>query len=129
MAVKNVKLLGDLKELFGFMREMLQKAHFIIMKEEDLGDGFRISVVNRKRTSLMTTTLLSLIGGYVPRNRVGLELTARDIGECLTVSIKCTSYLDNLDLELPDRKQEDRETCENLAEAFMSKITERFDQV
>lgn len=77
----------------------------------DWVDGFRIKGVNKKRASLMTFSLLSLTGGYIPRKRIAVELTTRGKGASLTTVPKCTPYIDTLDIEATVETPQERERC------------------
>lgn len=129
MSITTIKLRGDLKEMLAFVKDTLREANFIIIDEEDLRDGFHVLSVNKKRTSLMTTTLLSIIGGYISRKRFAIEMTAHEKDGFLTAVLKCTPYLDTVDMEATVETPQERERCENLAKLFVDKITEKFNQV
>ncbi len=124
MATRRLELQGGLEGLRAAFRGLLDDAGFITMNEEELGEGFRILAVNRKRTSLMTSTLMSIFTGYIPRRRFALEFTAHESGEGLTVMLRCTPYIDNLDMEAVAESPEEIGRCEKLVGLFGDRIVE-----
>lgn len=101
---------------------MIRGVNFIAIHEERMSRGFRIIVVNRKRTSQLTSTLLSLIGSYIPRKRVAIDLVVSEKDGELTAELRCKPYLDNLDMEAAVESKEELERCEKLAELFENEI-------
>jgi len=124
LATRRLELRGGLEGLRDTFRGLLDDAGFIIMDEEELGEGFRILAVNRKRTSIMTSTLMSIFTGYIPRRRFALEFTAHESGEGLTALLRCAPYIDNVDMEAAVENPKEVETCESLARLFEDKIIE-----
>jgi hypothetical protein len=129
MSVTTIRLRGDLKDVLAFVKDILREANFVIIDEEDLSDGFHVLSVDKKRMSLMTITLLSLIGGHIPTKRVALDLTAHEKGGFLTAVLKCTLYIDTVDMEATVETPQERERCEKLAKLFIGRIIEEFDRV
>lgn len=124
MVTRRLELHGSLEGLNAVFRGLLDDAGFIIMDEDELGEGFRILAVNRKRASLMTSTLMSTFTGYIPRRRFALELTAHESGENLTATLKCTPYIDSVDLEAVAESLEEIERCKKLLGLFGDRIVE-----
>jgi len=128
MAARTIRLQGDHEELYSFFKELLQDVNFVILHEEQLGDGFHIVAVNKKRTSQLTTALLSLIGGFILRRRTGIELFAQERDGVLTAELRCAPYLGSLDIEVAAESQEERDMCRRLVELFGDKILEGLNQ-
>ena len=126
MSTKTIELSGDLTELKMFFKDTLREINFIILDEENFSDRFRIFGVNKKRTSLMAITMLSLIGGYIPQKRVALELIAWEKNASLGAMLKCIPYIDTIDMEATVETPQESERCENLAKLLVDKITKRF---
>jgi len=124
LVTRRLELHGSLEGLNAVFRGLLDDAGFIIMDEDELGEGFRILAVNRKRTSLMTSTLMSTFTGHIPRRRFALELTAHESGENLTTTLKCTPYIDSVDLEAVAESLEEIERCKKLLGLFGDRIVE-----
>lgn len=127
MAARTVLLSIKHTELHSFFKKLLKDVNFVIINEEHLGSGFRLVAVNKKRMSQMTSQLLPLIGGFIPRNRVGIELLAMEIGEGLTVELRSTPYIYSLDLEAAVESQDDLDRCRMLVEFFGDKILKSFE--
>lgn len=124
MAARTLRLRGDHKELFQLFKTMLGEVNFFIIYEERKGDGFRVISVNRKRTSQLVSTLLSLIGGFIPRKRLVIELLAFERDGELTAELKCKPYLDNLDMEAVVESRAELDRCEQLVGLFGNRILE-----
>ena len=131
MAAKTLRLRGDHRELYPLFKTLLGEVNFITLHEEHLGDGFRIIGVNRKRTSLLTSAMLSLIGGFIPRKRVAVELFALERDGELTAELRCKPYIDNVDMEAVVENQKEIDRCERLIDLFENRILEilrQYDQ-
>ncbi|MCW4050880.1 MAG: hypothetical protein NWE89_14215 [Candidatus Bathyarchaeota archaeon] len=121
-----MELNGDLEELRDIFMGYLEETRFLLVdEEEDLDGGFRVLGVNENKRSIFSSVMMSLIGGFVPRNRVALELIAhkRDMG-ALAI-LRCAPYLDNADLETTPQSPQESKRCEELARALTSKILEK----
>jgi len=116
---------GDIEALRGIFKKCLDEARFLLVDEdEDLDGGFRMLGVNEKRRSMLSSVMMSLIGGFIPRNRVALELIAHRSGELSIVLLKCVPYLDNADIETKPQSPQERNRCDELARALKEKIRE-----
>ena len=121
-----LELNGDLEEVRGIFMRYLEETRFLLVdEEEDLDGGFRMIGVNNKKSSLLSSVMMSLIGGFIPRNRVALELIAhkRDMGAL--VILRCIPYLDDADLETTPQSPQERKRCDDLARALTNKILEK----
>ena len=116
---------GDIEALRGIFKKCLDEARFLLVNEdEDLDGGFRMLGVNEKRRSMLSSLMTSLIGGFIPRNRVALELIAHRRDDASIVLLRCVPYLDNADLETKPQSPQERNRCEELARALEKKIRE-----
>lgn len=122
MSTKILRLRGAHEELYNLFKTTLRAVNFITVHEERMEGGFHIIGVNRKRASQLTATLLSLIGGFIPRKRVAVELFASEKDGELTAELRCKPYLDNLDMEAAVESPEELERCERLARLFENEI-------
>ena len=114
---------GDIEALRGIFMEYLDETHFILVDEEDEVDGgFRMLGVNNKKRSLLSSVMTSLIGGFVPRNRVALEMIAHGRDDLVITILRCVPYMDNADLETTPQSPQERKRCEELAIALENKI-------
>ena len=80
---------------------------------------------NNKKSSLLSSVMTSLIGGFIPRNRVALELIAHRRDDLLITILRCVPYLDNADLETTPQSPQERKMYEDLARDLKKKILER----
>ncbi len=116
---------GDIEALRGIFKKCLDEARFLLVDDEkDLDGGFRMLGVNEKRRSMLDSVMTSLIGGFIPRNRVALELIAHRRDDMSIVLLRCVPYLDNADLETKPQSPQERNSCEELARALENKIRE-----
>jgi len=116
---------GDIEVLRGIFRKCLDEARFLLVDEdENLNGGFRMIGVNENRRSLLSSLMTSLIGGFIPRNRVALELIAHKRGDMSIVLLRCIPYMDNADLETKPQSPQERNRCEELAISLKEKIRE-----
>jgi len=114
---------GDIEALRGIFMEYLDEAQFILInEEEDLDGGFRMLSVNKKKRSLLSSVMTSLIGGFIPRNRVALELIAHKRDDLLITILRCIPYMDNADLETTPQSPQETKLCEELAIDLEKKI-------
>ncbi|MFQ6053346.1 MAG: hypothetical protein ACE5OO_03840 [Candidatus Bathyarchaeia archaeon] len=127
MATRTLRLRGDRRGLYLLFRALLRDINFTVIHEEHLGGGFRVVGVNKKRVPQWASALLSLVGGYIPRKRVAIELTASERDGILTVDLECVPYLDILDMEAAVESQEERDMCTRLAEIFEERILEAME--
>ncbi len=115
----------DIEVLRVFFKKCLDEARFLlVVEDEDLDGGFRMLGVNEKRRSMLSSLMTSLIGGFIPRNRVALELIAHRRDDVSIVLLRCVPYLDNADLETKPQSPQERNSCEELARALENKIRE-----
>ncbi len=115
----------DIEELRLIFKEYLDENRFLLVDEdEDLDGGFRMIGVNDKRRSMLSSVMMSLIGGFIPRNRVALELIAHRRDDVSIAILRCVPYLDNSDLETTPQSPQERNRCEDLARALEKKIRE-----
>jgi hypothetical protein len=70
--------------------------------------------------------MMNLFIGYIQRNRIAMELVAHQENDLLTSTVKCTPYLDVVDLEAPIKNPEEGEKCERLANLLYDRIQEKF---
>ena len=116
----------DIEALRGIFMEYLDEAQFILVDEdEDVDGGFRMLSVNKKKSSLLSSVMTSLIGGFIPRNRLALELIAHRRDDLVITLLRCIPYMDNADLETTPQSPQERKMCEGLARALQNKILER----
>lgn len=121
----SLELKEDVEELRGIFMEYLDKTRFLLVyEEEDLDGGFRMIGVNEKRRSMLSSVMMSLIGGFIPRNRVALELIAHRRDDMSIAFLRCVPYLDNSDLETTPQSPHERKRCDELARALEKKIRE-----
>jgi hypothetical protein len=115
----------DIEELRLIFKEYLDENRFLLVDEdEDLDGGFRMIGVNDKRRSMLSSVMMSLIGGFIPRNRVALELIAHRSDDVSIALLRCVPYLDNSDLETTPQSPQEKNRCEDLARALEKKIRE-----
>ena len=123
-----LELNGDLEELRGIFRGYLEETRFLLVdEEEDLDGGFRVLGVNENKRSMLSSVMMSLIGGFIPRNRVALELIAHKRDTGALAILRCTPYLDNADLETTPQSPQERKRCEELARGLKNKILEKLN--
>jgi hypothetical protein len=125
MAVRTLRVRGRAEELHSFLKALLGEIGFHLLSEEVEESWFRITAVDRKRMSQLAYTLLSLIGGLIPRKRWGVEFLAVEEGGALTIELRSTPYLDTLDIELRTEGDEERR-CRRILEFFQRRIMEEF---
>jgi hypothetical protein len=126
MAMQTLNLSANLEELSALFLELLREVNFTVILHEDLEAGFRIIGADKKRMSQLTATLFSIIGGYLPRNRIAIELTALLDDGIITATLKCSPYLDILDIEAKTYTQRENETYLKLIKTFTDRIMEKF---
>ena len=113
----------NVEVLKGIFKEYLDETQFILVDEyEDVDGGFRMLGVNNKKSSLLSSVMTSLIGGFVPRNRVALEMIAHGRDDLLITILRCVPYMDNADLETTPQSPQERKRCAELAIALENKI-------
>ncbi len=116
----------DIKALRGIFNEYLDETQFILINdEEDVDGGFRMLGVNKTKSSLLSSVMTSLIGGFIPRNRMALELIAHRRDDLLITILRCVPYMDNADLETTPQSPQERKRCEEMARDLEKKILER----
>ena len=116
---------GDIEALRVFFKKCLDEARFLlVVEDEDLDGGFMMIGVNEKRRSMLSSVMTSLIGGFIPRNRVALELVAHRRDDMSIVILRCVPYMDNADIETKPQSPQERNRCEELARALERKLRE-----
>lgn len=116
----------DIDEIRDVLKESMEEAGFLLVDEyEDLDGGFRMLGVNEKRRSMVSNFMIFLIGGYIPRNRVALELNACRSDNFSIVVFRCIPYLDDLDMETTSQTPQESKRCENIARGLEKKILEK----
>ena len=116
---------GDIEALRGIFKECLDDARFLLVDDdEDLDGGFRMLGVNEKRCSMLSSVMTSLIGGFIPRNRIALELIAHRGDDVSIILLRCVPYMDNADLETKPQSPQERNMCDELARTLKKKIRE-----
>ncbi len=112
--------------LRGIFKEYLEETRFLLIDEEDeLDGGFRMLGVNNKKSSLLDSVMTSLIGGFIPRNRVALELITHKRDYFLITILRCVPYLNNADIETTTQSPQESKRCEELARGLKNKILEK----
>ena len=129
MAMSNFSIHVEAKDFRSFFMELLKEIGFIIIHQEVKEDGFTIIGSNAKRTSQLNITLMNLFIGYINKNRIAIELTAKQKGEYTNATLWCKPYLDVLDIEAPDEDPRERERCLRLFNIFTERIKEKFKLV
>ena len=119
----------DVEVLKGIFKEYLDETQFILVDEEDEGEGgFRMLSVNKKKRSLLSSVMTSLIGGFIPRNRVALEIIAHRRDDWLITILRCIPYMDNADMETTPQSPQERKRCEerarHLGKQILAKLSE-----
>ncbi len=115
----------NIEVLKGIFKEYLDETQFILVDEyEDVDGGFRMLGVNNKKSSLLSSVMTSLIGGFIPRNRVALEMIAHRMDDLVITILRCVPYMDNADLETTPQSPQERKRCEDLGRALENKILE-----
>ncbi len=126
MATKRMELSGNLEYLMSFFKDTLGEVGFIIVEEDAHDDRFSVVGVNKKRRSLMATTLMSLIWGYIPEKRTAIELIASGEGESINAVLRCVPYIDTVDMELKAETAQEEEKCQRILNLFRDRITKKF---
>jgi len=126
MATRLLSLQGDIEELKKFFLELLKQVNYKVILEEGLENGFRVIGASGQRISQLAIALHSLVGGYVPRNRITIELTAHRDGAVMEATLKSIPYLDTLDLETKEYTLGEQERCIKLVERFSEQINKQF---
>ena len=116
----------DVEVLRRIFKEYLEETRFLLVDEEDeLDGGFRMLGVNNKKSSLLDSVMISLIGGFIPRNRVALELIVHIRNDFLITILRCVPYLDNADIETTPQSPQESNRCEELARGLKNKILDK----
>lgn len=126
VATKRMELSGNLEYLMSFFKDTLGEVGFIIVEEDAHDDRFSVVGVNKKRRSLMATTLMSLIWGYIPEKRTAIELIASGEGESINAVLRCVPYIDTVDMELKAETAQEEEKCQRILNLFRDRITKKF---
>ena len=122
MAARTIHLSAGHQEAYSLVKSLLSEFKFVIIHEESREDGFHIIAVNKKRTSQLTISMMSLIGGFISRKRTGLELFALERGGALIVELRSSPYLSSIDMEAVVEDQEERDRCRRAIELFGGRI-------
>jgi hypothetical protein len=126
MATRPLSLRGDIEEMKKFFLELLKQVGYTVILEEGLETGFRVIGADRARTSQLYVALHALVGGYVPKNRITIELTAHRDGVPMKATLKSIPYLDILDIETKEYTQSEQERCEKLVNLFAEQMLDKF---
>jgi hypothetical protein len=126
MAVRTLRLRADRAELYSIFQNIFREHKFTIIHEEHLGSGFRIVAVNKKKESQMIATLMSLMGGFLARNRLGVEIFAVEKEGCLDLEMRSAPYIPNIDMEAVVESRSDLDRCGIVIDFFEEKIFENF---
>ncbi len=126
MATGLLRLRGSIEELKEFFLGLLKQVNYKVILEEGLEDGFRLIGANSVRISQLYIALRSLFGGYIPRNRITIELTAHRDGDVIEAVLRSVPFLDTLDLETKEYEQGEKERCQKLVELFSEQINMQF---
>ncbi|MFP3951942.1 MAG: hypothetical protein ACLFVP_07395 [Candidatus Bathyarchaeia archaeon] len=127
MPKRRIEFRGELGELHDLFIEILEDAEFQILTDKSSSESIRIIGMNRGRSSQLTSTLFSIIGGYVEKNRIGVELYAMKKGGIIVGALRCSPYLSSFDMEV-SAEGKDLEKCRNLLRLFRDKIKSEYDQ-
>jgi len=122
-----MELEGGLADLHDFFIKALEGAKFHILAERIEPESIRVLGVNRKRTSHLTSTIFSIIGGYIEKNRIGIELLARKKGDTIEGDLRCSPYLSNFDMEVVAEGKE-LEKCRDILNFFQDKIKTEYSK-
>lgn len=120
-----MELEGGLADLHDFFIKALEEAKFHILADRVEPGSIRILGVNRERTSHLTSTIFSIIGGYIEKNRIGIELLARKRDELIEGELRCSPYLSSFDMEVVAEGRE-LEKCRDLLTFFQEKIENEY---
>lgn len=126
MAARYLSLQGDIKELESFFLGLLEKVAFTLILVEESERRIRMVGANSERVSQLIVALNSLLGGYLHRNRIAIELTAQIEGTMIKATVKSMPYLDILDIEAKEYTRNEQERCERLVKLFSDQLTENF---
>ena len=129
MATHLLSLRGDIEELKKFFLELLKQVGYTVILKEGLETGFIVIGADRERTSQLSVALHSLVGGYMPMNRIAIELTAHRDGAVMKATLKSIPYLDILDIETKEYTQGEQERCTKLVELFSEQISNQFNSI
>ncbi len=94
--LRGVGLSGLRESILG----MLLKLGLEVLEEKTAETSFSILAIE-KRVPLWQTTLFSLIGPSLIKDRVGLRIKAFKDGDTISVGIEARLYIPELDLESP----------------------------
>jgi len=122
MIVRSMDVRGAWGELLGRFLGLLDEIGFTVIHREETGDGFRVIGASAKRMSQLTATMMNLFVGYIQRNRVTVELEARQDGGVVHAVLRSCPYLDVLDMEAPGGNPEEQERCLLLADFMQEEI-------
>ena len=129
MATRLLSLRGDIEELKKFFLELLRQVGYTVILEEGLETGFSVIGASGQRISQLAIALHSLFGGYIPRNRIAIELKAHRDGAVMKATLKSIPYLDILDIETKEYTQGEQERCTKLVELFSEQISKQFNSI
>jgi len=126
MATCYLTIQGDIKELKSFFLGLLENVAFKLIQIEESEKYLKMIGANKERISQLIVALNSLFGGYVHKNRITIELTARTDGTSLETTVKSIPYLDILDIEAKEYTKSEQERCEKLVKLFSDQMIENF---
>lgn len=114
----------DIEEIGDLFIELLREANFVVLEDHRSEEEIQIIGLNRKRSGGLGPMLMSWFGGYVERNRIGIELQAKERPSHVRVELKCVPYLSQYDMELIPEENE-VEKCMRILSFFGDKLLER----
>lgn len=104
---------------------LLDEIDFKVIHKEEHADGFRVIASSRPRRSQLSMTMMNMFTGYVPRNRLAVELEARNRGDATQAVLRCSPYLDVLDMPAPSGDPREEELSLKLADLVTDRLNER----
>ncbi len=126
MVTRRMELSGSLEHLRSVFKDTLGEAGFIIFEEDIHGDRFSVVGVNKKRRSLMVTTLMSMIWGHIPEKRMAVELKASGEDGSINAVLRCIPYMETVDMEVKAETALEEEKCRRIVDIFWDRISEKF---
>jgi len=126
VVTRRMELSGNLERLQSVFMDTLGEVGFIIFEVDVYDDRFSVAAVNKKRRSLMTTTLMSLIWGHIPEKRMAVELNASGQDESINAVLRCFPYMETVDMEVKAETAQEEEKCRRMVDVFWNRILEKF---
>ena len=122
MIIRSMDVRDSLGEVLERFLGLLDEIDFKVIHREETGDGFRVIGASAKRRSQLTATMMSLLIGYIQRNRITVELEARQNSGVVHAVLRSCPYLDVLDMEAPGGNPEEQERCLLLTDFIQEEI-------